>query len=262
VQEVGTGAADEPVGSLPAEDGVRTRRSGEPVCGPRAHDRLRRRCSGEEHDGDCDRRNGAHVFNVDVSGRPRVCTITAGERVSRLGQAIAEGDGISVIAHVISLDEAREAAAQGADALAVSQEIPGLRETTPLPILWRGEPDWETARKTGADAYVVFEDEPSTADLELVAYVVNEEQLADALEYADPEIFMLGVAPASIWDAGRAFQTVLDLLHDVPAGKLAIAELRGGTAEDVAELERAGVDAVLVTAADVAALVPVEPPEV
>jgi hypothetical protein len=182
--------------------------------------------------------------------------------VSRLGQAIAEGDGISVIAHVASLDEARDAAAQGADALAVSQEIPGLRETTPLPILWRGAPDWETARKIGADAYVLFDDEPSTVELELVAFVGNEEQLAAALEYADPEIFMLGVAPGRIGDAGGAFQAILDLLHDVPAGKLAIAELRGGTAEDVAELERAGVDAVLVTASDVAALVPVEPPEV
>jgi indole-3-glycerol phosphate synthase len=132
---------------------------------------------------------------------------------------------------------------------------------TSLPILWRGEPDWETARSSGADACVVHAGNPSGEGLELVAFVANEQQLAEALEYADPEIFML-VAPD--WTAGvdQAFQAVLELLHDVPAGKLAIAEVGDATAADVAELERAGVDAVLVTANDVAALVPAEPPEV
>ena len=41
-------------------------------------------------------------------------------------------------------------------------------------------------------------------------------------------------------------------LPDVPAGKLAIAELIGASRHEIAELERAGVDAVLVTAGDVA----------
>jgi indole-3-glycerol phosphate synthase len=179
-----------------------------------------------------------------------------------LSQAIAEGDGITVIAHVTTLDEAVEAAARGADAIAVSSAIPGLREKTSLPILWRGEPNWEAARSNGADACVVYADEPSGEGLELVAFVANEQQLAEALEYADPEIFMLGVAPDWTADFEQAFQAVLDLLHDVPAGKLAIAEVGDATAADVAELERAGVDAVLVTAHDVAALVPAEPPEV
>ena len=41
---------------------------------------------------------------------------------------------------------------------------------------------------------------------------------------------------------------LLELLHDVPAGKLAIAELHDATPDDVSELERSGVDAVLVAA--------------
>ena len=57
-------------------------------------------------------------------------------------------------------------------------------------------------------------------------------------------------------------EALLGLLHDVPAGKLAIAELHDANEHDVAELERAGVDAVLVAAGDVAALVPAEPPDV
>jgi indole-3-glycerol phosphate synthase len=47
---------------------------------------------------------------------------------------------------------------------------------------------------------------------------------------------------------------VLELLPDVPAGKLAIADAAGASAEQVAELERAGFDAVIVAAGDLAGL--------
>ena len=43
---------------------------------------------------------------------------------------------------------------------------------------------------------------------------------------------------------------MLDLLSDVPAGKLAIADLREITQPEIDELERAGVDAVLVRETD------------
>jgi hypothetical protein len=46
----------------------------------------------------------------------------------------------------------------------------------------------------------------------------------------------------------------------VPAGKLAIADLRNATPEDVDSLERAGVDAVLVGGASIAHLVGGAPP--
>ena len=39
---------------------------------------------------------------------------------------------------------------------------------------------------------------------------------------------------------------MLDLLSDLPAGKLAIADLPDATQPEIEELERAGVDAVLV----------------
>ena len=70
---------------------------------------------------------------------------------------------------------------------------------------------------------------------------------------------MLSAEPGSDDDP---LEILLELLHDVPAGKLAIAELHDATAEDVAELERAGVDGVLVAAGSVAGLVGAEPPEV
>ena len=56
--------------------------------------------------------------------------------------------------------------------------------------------------------------------------------------------------------------TLLGLLHDVPAGKLAIAELHDATAEEVAELERSGIDAVLVSPGGLETLIQSGPPEV
>ena len=180
-----------------------------------------------------------------------------GER--RLSQAISEGDGISVIVHVGSLEEAEAAVREGAEALALSREIPGLRDATTLPLLWRGGPDWSAARRAGADAGVVFDDQDSDPELELVAYVSTEDVLETALEQSDPLIFLLGLPDA---DVEQALERVLDLLPDVPAGKLAIAELAVRTRDEVEELERAGVDAVLVGAGDVAQLVGDAPPEV
>ena len=51
-------------------------------------------------------------------------------------------------------------------------------------------------------------------------------------------------------------------LPDVTAGKLAVAEAQVAGREQVLELERAGVDAVIVGARDVAELVGAAPPQV
>ena len=180
-----------------------------------------------------------------------------------MSQAISEGDGISVIAQVSSLEDAHMADADGAEALAISREISGLREATSLPILWRG-PDWESARRAGADACTAGSDAepPRLDDLELVAYVWDDEILAAALEERDPEIFLLGAPEGDALNLDEVFEAVLDLLPDVPAGKLAIAEVPAVRREQVEALERAGVDAVLVGAGNVGDLVGTAPPEV
>jgi len=53
----------------------------------------------------------------------------------RFSHAIAEGDGISVVAAVEDADAARAAEAQRAEALVVDGDPGGLREATSLPIL-------------------------------------------------------------------------------------------------------------------------------
>jgi len=181
--------------------------------------------------------------------------------VSRVIQAIAEGDGISVLVEVGSGSEAGTAQAQGADALAVREAV-DVRGASQLPLLFLGGA--EAALRAAADAVVVAADTESwdaarELGLDCVVRVGDADDLGRALEEIDPEVVLL--SPSA--DSGEdALEALLGLLHDVPAGKLAIAELHDASAEDVAELERAGVDAVLVTSTDVAALVPAEPPDV
>jgi len=79
------------------------------------------------------------------------------------------------------------------------------------------------------------------------------------LRYFDPEVFLLSV-PEDADDDPLA--VLLGLLHDVPAGKLAVAELRDATPDDVSELERSGVDAVLVWHTRFPELIQAGPPEV
>jgi indole-3-glycerol phosphate synthase len=96
--------------------------------------------------------------------------------------------------------------------------------------------------------------------LECVVEVRDADELELALERLDPEIFLL--APQESGDADDPLASVLDLLPDIPAGKLAIADLEVTTPDEIAELERAGVDAVIVASHNLAGLVRAAPPEV
>jgi hypothetical protein len=187
----------------------------------------------------------------------------------RLSQAISEGDGISLIAPVDDLDSATAAEASGADGLLLSAEIPGVREATTLPLIWSGP---GTAQES-VDSCVVSAadlDDDETVErrfaelgergMEWLVGVRDPEELEAVLERIDPEIFLL--SPGKDRDGEDALERVLDLLEDVPAGKLAIADLRVTTRDEIAELERAGVDAVIVGTRDLAGLASAAPPEV
>jgi indole-3-glycerol phosphate synthase len=189
----------------------------------------------------------------------------------RFSHAIAEGDGISVVAAVADADAARAAEAQRAEALVVDGDPTHLREATRLPILWRANAAVEHAVGSADAVTLVLPDEDDDHEpvrrrhenalavgLDCAVEVGSEEELERALEILDPEIFLL--APPE--DAEERFESVLELLAAVPAGKLAIADLTITTEEEVHELERAGVDAVIVHAADVSPLVGDAPPEV
>jgi indole-3-glycerol phosphate synthase len=184
----------------------------------------------------------------------------------RLSQAIAEGDGISVLVEVHDADGARAAEAQGAEGLVVRSLIEGVREATGLPLL-----AFELEHAAVADALVVdvgelgdrltsVIDEVHDLGLECVPRVRDEEELEEILELFDPEILLLSAEEAD--DGQHHLDRLLELLPDIPAGKLAIAELASASRDEVVELERAGVDAVIVTGHDVGPLVGDALPEV
>jgi indole-3-glycerol phosphate synthase len=196
--------------------------------------------------------------------------VTVGRRLS---QAISEGDGISIIALVRDADSARSAEEQGAEGIALIHAVDGVRDATALPILFRHDAAPEAAGAAGADACLIVIEEHDDEDdleelhgrardlgLEVVADVHDEESLEQSLERIDPEIFLL--SPRDAEDDEDDLERILDLLPDVPAGKLAIADLQDAGPDEIAALERAGVDAVLVANAKISHLVAGAPPEV
>jgi GNAT superfamily N-acetyltransferase len=167
----------------------------------------------------------------------------------RLSQRISEGDGISIIVCVEDAGAARAAEAQGAEAVAVAVEIDGIRDATTLPLLWIG-----SGAPADADAVRIRPDEEPRHDgPESVVDVRDDEELELALERLDPEIFLLNAH--DIDEDVDPLDAVLELLPDVPAGKLAIAQVEVGSRDEVLALERAGVDAVLVRSRHVGDLV-------
>jgi hypothetical protein len=178
----------------------------------------------------------------------------AGSR--RLSQRISEGDGIAIIVRVSGAEAAREAEREGAKAIAIDAAIDGIRRATSLPLLWTGP-----SPPLDVDAVTIRpDDEIVRPELECVVDVRDEDELEAALEELDPEIFLLSARDAD--DRDDPLETVLELLPDVPAGKLAIADVELASREDVLALERAGIDAVLVGGGRVADLVGAQPPSV
>jgi GNAT superfamily N-acetyltransferase len=174
----------------------------------------------------------------------------------RLSQRISEGDGIAIIVRVDDADAARHAEEQGAKAVAVSRAIDGIRAATKLPLLWIGG-----GSPVDADAVTIRPEGDTLLDgLETVVDVRDEEELELALERLDPEIFLL--CAHEIDADADPLDAVLELLPDVPAGKLAIAEVDVRSRDEVLALERAGIDAVLVPAGHVGDLVGHQPLDV
>jgi indole-3-glycerol phosphate synthase len=183
--------------------------------------------------------------------------------------AIAEGDGISVIASVEDPEAARSAEAQRAEALVVRRDPRAIRDASSLPILWRADVPLDAAVECADAVLIVFDEDghfeelhrrATSLGLDCAVEVRDEEDLEQALDRIDPEIFLL--SPAEAEDDETPLEVVLDLLAAVPAGKLAIADLPLVTPREAQELEQAGCDAVIVSTRDIASLAGELPPDV
>lgn len=186
--------------------------------------------------------------------------------MSRFSEAISEGDGISVIpslaGDVAALAAAAEAAGAEAVLVTTSADVERVRAAVGVPVLVRErvrDPHaLNGARAAGADAFVlVFAEladdgelleelhaEALDLDFDCALEVRDDEELGRALERLDPDIVLLSGQDAERGD--DELEQTLDLLPDVPAGKLVIAEGRVVTREQVLALERAGIDAIVV----------------
>lgn len=174
--------------------------------------------------------------------------------MSRFRQAISEGDGISVIPMLVGDVEGLAALAEeaGAEAVAVAEaDVARASASTALPVLAMTA-DLEAAAQAGADACVLHSDEALPAQhehahelgLDCVVDVRDEDTLQEVLEHVDPDIVLL--SEHELDEGEEDFERTLDLLADVPAGKLVITNARVSIREQVVALERAGVDAILV----------------
>ena len=184
--------------------------------------------------------------------------------MARFSQAISEGDGISVVpvleGEVAELAALAEEA--GAEAIAVSPRDPGAaRAATSLPLVVDGlgsSRDVDGLVQAGVDGCIfVFDSDAGEGQLldelypavdalgvDCAIEVRETEDLAEILERFDPEIVVCASAHSNDEDE---LEHVLDLMVDVPAGKLVVARPRRPIDRDqIVALERAGVDAALV----------------
>ena len=81
-------------------------------------------------------------------------------------------------------------------------------------------------------------------DLDVVVEVHTEEELAVALEELDADV--IGINNRDLSDFSVDVERTYELLADVPAGKTVVSESGFTRPEQLEELERVGVDAVLV----------------
>jgi indole-3-glycerol phosphate synthase len=85
--------------------------------------------------------------------------------------------------------------------------------------------------------------EADTLDLDCLVEVHDAEELQAALE-VDAEV--IGINNRNLGDFSVDLERTFELLADVPAGKIVVSESGIRSREEVSELERVGVDAVLI----------------
>lgn len=87
-------------------------------------------------------------------------------------------------------------------------------------------------------------DEATGLDLDVLVEVHDEQELAAVLEAVDPDL--IGINNRDLRDFSVDVERTHQLLAEVPAGKTVVSESGLRQREQLAELERVGVDAVLI----------------
>lgn len=96
----------------------------------------------------------------------------------------------------------------------------------------------------GDDELATLHREARGLDLDVLVEVHDEEQLERALEIVDADV--IGINNRDLVDFSVDVERTYELLSDVPAGKTVVSESGFHTREQLEDLERVGVDAVLI----------------
>jgi indole-3-glycerol phosphate synthase len=193
--------------------------------------------------------------------RPGVSVIAEHKRRSPSAGVIREGAGL------VDVVQAYERG--GAAALSILTEpshfdgslddLRAARAATNLPVLRKDfivDPYqiYESAA-AGADAILLIvaalepeelaelHSEAWSLDLDVLVEVHDEEELAAALE-VEPEV--IGINNRDLDDFSVDLERTFELLSDIPTGKTVVSESGFSTREQLDELDRVGVDAVLI----------------
>jgi indole-3-glycerol phosphate synthase len=193
--------------------------------------------------------------------RPGVSLIAEHKRRSPSAGAIREGAGVA--------DVVRAYQRGGAAALSILTEpfhfggsladLSEARQATSLPVLRKDfvvdvYQVYETAA-AGADAMLLIvaalgprdldalHREARALDLDVLVEVHDDSELETALEI---EADIIGINNRDLTDFSVDLERTYELLSDIPAGKTVVSESGFSTREQLDDLERVGVDAVLV----------------
>ncbi|MEA2150639.1 MAG: indole-3-glycerol phosphate synthase [Solirubrobacteraceae bacterium] len=194
--------------------------------------------------------------------RPGVSVIAEHKRRSPSAGTIREG---STVADVVTAYERGGAAAlsiltEGKNFGGSLEDLREARAASHLPILRKDfvvdvYQVYESAA-AGADAILLIvaalapemlrelHEESRALDLDVLVEVHDEPELACALEVVDADV--IGINNRDLSDFSIDLERTFELLADVPAGKTVVSESGFHSREQLDELERVGVDGVLV----------------
>jgi indole-3-glycerol phosphate synthase len=194
--------------------------------------------------------------------RPGVSLIAEHKRRSPSAGTIREG---ATVSDVVAAYERGGAAAvsvltEGAHFAGSLDDLREARDSCHLPVLRKdfivdAYQVYETAA-AGADALLLIVaalsaeelaalySEAQALDLDVLVEVHDEEELDQALEIVDADV--IGINNRDLTDFSVDLDRTYELLSEVPAGKTVVSESGIHSRDQLDDLERVGVDAVLV----------------
>jgi len=123
-------------------------------------------------------------------------------------------------------------------------KLGGAKQRALLALLLLYANDEPTLAALHAEDIAVLHREARALDLDVVVEVHDEPELECALEVVDADV--IGINNRDLTDFSIDLDRTFELLEDVPAGKTVVSESGIHSRDQLDELERVGVDAVLV----------------